>query len=78
MIIYANLCKYHRQTDKLIKSIVRNLTKLLKKNKSFDLWSLVKVRVKIRGHYSRSRVIILRKKTFFMLKFSTFFDKSLG
>ena len=26
MIIYANLCKYHRQTDKHIKSIVRNLT----------------------------------------------------
>ena len=33
MLICANLCKYHRQadrrTDKHIKSIVRNLTKLL-------------------------------------------------
>ncbi len=30
MIIFinVNLCKYHRQTDKHIKTIVRNLTKL--------------------------------------------------
>ena len=26
-LIYVNLCKYHRQTNKHIKSIVRNLTK---------------------------------------------------
>ena len=34
MLIHANLCKYHRQTDgetdKHIKSIVRYLTKLMK------------------------------------------------
>ena len=35
MLIYANLCKYHRQTggrtDKHIKSMVRNLTISLKR-----------------------------------------------
>ena len=28
MIFYANLCEYHRQTDKHIKIIVRKLTKV--------------------------------------------------
>ena len=27
MLMYVNLCKYHRQTNKHMKSIVRNLTK---------------------------------------------------